>query len=487
MAMRMPRMVTHANAVALRQTPSRGRHPQWKLSYFVLVFAMSLSHLSVRKRLLLLGAFTNALLVAAVCLGALASWRMAQHFEAAAVRQERIVEAAGAARDVAEVKSLAKLGVAELKRAAAQAESERLRMIALLALVTAGTLVVSAVVGIANERSIVPPLEGMVRIARSVSGGDLTTRIENGRRDEMGDVLRSLSEMNASLLGVVKRVKHASQSMMLSASRIAARNNELSARTESEASSLEQTAASIEQMTATVDQNAGHAKRANELAGNAAAVAQTGGELVLQMVGRMEEIQERSRRISEITTLIDSIAFQTNILALNAAVEAARAGESGRGFAVVATEVRQLARRSAEAARQIRELIAGAVAAVSAGAALADDAGRTMGTVTASANDVRRIVAEIATASAEQQAGIGQINTAIMQLDRVTQENAAMAHDSTEASRELQRTAEELERAVGYFKLEAADEPRLAQVLPARPALSRYAGSAGLGSSRATA
>jgi methyl-accepting chemotaxis protein-1 (serine sensor receptor) len=525
---------------------------------------MNLSRISVKNRLLLLGFFTNGLLIVAVCLGAFASWRVSQRFDGASMHQASIAAAAeqargaqadfrdevqefsslllrapqadarerhrhalenasaGVDRRLAELErtlpdigleaasarqareshtalvakyrealrgmtvdaagiaavdaatrgieraprerlealdaSIRALAAEQLKQDAASAEGERLRTLAFLGIVTAFTLVASTLVGLANSRSIVPPLQGVVDLARSVAGGDLTQRIETDRRDEMGHVLRSLKEMNASLLEIVTHVQEGAQAVMSASAQIAASNYELSGRTESQASSLEQTAASIEEMTAAVDQNAQHARRANELAATAAEVARRGGDMVQKMVVRMEEIQSSSRKISEIIGLIDSIAFQTNILALNAAVEAARAGESGRGFAVVATEVRNLAQRSADAARQIKELIGGAVDAVNAGAALADDAGRTMENVTSSVTDVSAIIGQIASATSEQQVGISQINQAVTELDRVTQKNASMAQESTEASQALKRMAERLEQAVSFFKVHAGTQ-----------------------------
>ncbi len=454
---------------------------------------MNLSYITVKKRLLWLGIFTNVLLVVVVCMGAYASWRVSLRFDAATHHQETASaadiarkaradlandihaalkasapEAASTAsaidRIVGEridsvVAKVRALDVEQLRGDALEAEQERLAILGMLAIVTGFTLVGSTAVGLANLRSIVPPLQGVADIARAVAGGDLTGHIETDRRDEMGQVLLSLKEMNASLLEIVTRVQEGAQAVKGASEQIAASNYDLSERTEAQASSLEETAASIEQMTSAVDQNAQHAKRANELAAGAAEVARRGGDVVLQMVGRMDEIQARSRKISEIIVLIDSIAFQTNILALNAAVEAARAGESGRGFAVVATEVRNLAQRSADAARQIKDLIGGAVTAVDAGASLADDAGRTMVAVTTSVNDVSAIIGQIAVATSQQQGGILQINQAITELDRVTQKNSAMAQESTQASQALQRMAERLEEAVSFFKVHAGAIP----------------------------
>jgi methyl-accepting chemotaxis protein len=520
------------------------------------VLPVKAAWLTVKKRLLLLGVFTNLLLVVAVCMGSYASWRVSLSFEASTRQQEKIAAAAElvrraevefrdevqafsnvmlddaaarahhaqafdeAAKTVdeslaalepmldtigfersnatglrAEHKALSSryaaalsgfqgdnssgvvldralrasdrelaahlaefggkvraLATEQAKYDAQVAEQERVRTLVFLGIVTAFTLVASTVVGWFNAHTIVPPLDRVVKLAHSVAEGDLTERIETGRRDELGHVLNSLRDMNTALLEIVTRVQQGAEAVMAASGQIAASNEELASRTEQQASSLQETAASIEQMTAAVNRNAQHAGQANALAGTAADVARRGGDVVQAMVGRMEEIKSRSSRISEITGLIDSIAFQTNILALNAAVEAARAGASGRGFAVVATEVRSLAQRSAEAARQIKGLIAEAADAVNAGATLADEAGRTMRDVTSSVTDVSSIIGQIATATGEQQAGISQINLAVTELDRVTQRNASMAHDSTLAAQALKRLAHQLDQAVSFFK-----------------------------------
>jgi methyl-accepting chemotaxis protein len=333
------------------------------------------------------------------------------------------------------------------------ADRERDTSLVLLGLVAVVALVVSTIVGMTNARTIVPPLGHAVQLAKAVAAGDLTARIEAGGRDELGQVLDSLRDMNASLADTVARVQAGAQSVMDASTHIADSTTDLSSRTEQQASSLEETAASIEQMTSTVDQNVTNARTANERASQAAQVAKRGGDVVHQVVEMMQRIQSSSREISEIIGLIDSIAFQTNILALNAAVEAARAGESGQGFAVVAKEVRYLAQRTADSAKRIKELIGGAVEAVDSGAALAGDAGRTMEQVTASVNEVSTIIADIASATREQQLGISQINQAVMELERVTQQNASMVQDSAAESESLRQMARQLERAVGIFKL----------------------------------
>jgi methyl-accepting chemotaxis protein len=322
-------------------------------------------------------------------------------------------------------------------------------------------------VGTFTILAITRRLKRATDIARAVAEGNLTTRIETGRDDELGQLLGSLREMNDSLAGIVGRVRQAAEMVTSASSQIAAGNTDLSARTEEQASSLEETAASIEEMTATVNQNAQNAADANKVAATAAEIARKGGEAVDQVVKMMESIQGSSRKIGDIIGVIDSIAFQTNILALNAAVEAARAGEQGRGFAVVAGEVRSLAQRSAEAAKEIKTLITDSVDRVDAGAKLAGGAGETMGEVVASVNRVSQIIGEIAAATGEQSAGIGQVNQAVGELDKVTQQNASLVEESTAASESLKELAGEMVTAVAVFRLaERAGElpaPRAAQ------------------------
>jgi len=355
------------------------------------------------------------------------------------------------------------------------ADRERRTLIGALFALALFTVLVSTAWGTATVLGITRRLKRASEAARTVASGDLSRHIEIGREDELGDVLRSLAEMNASLGGIVNGVREAAEKVTVASSQIAAGNNDLSARTEEQASNLEETAASIEEMTATVSQNAQSAAAANELAAGAAKVAQRGGEAVDQVVKTMEGIQDSSRRIADIIGVIDSIAFQTNILALNAAVEAARAGEQGRGFAVVAGEVRNLAQRSAEAAREIKGLITDSVQRVDAGAKLAGGAGSTMGEIVASVNRVSHLINEIATATAEQSSGIVQANSAVSQLDKVTQQNAALVEESTAASESLKQLALEMSRAVSVFKTGAGEAKA-----PAKPALHAPARPAAL-------
>ncbi len=306
--------------------------------------------------------------------------------------------------------------------------------------------------GVSTTLGIVRRLARASEAAGVVASGDLTSDIDVGREDELGRVLQSLRDMNASLSAIVGRVREAAEKVTVAASQISAGNTDLSSRTEEQASNLEETAASIEQMTATVTQNANTAITANQLAASAAQVAQKGGHAVGEVVKTMEGIQASSRRIADIIGVIDSIAFQTNILALNAAVEAARAGESGRGFAVVAAEVRSLAQRSAEAAREIKTLIGDSVRRADAGARLAGDAGATMNEIVSSVSRVSQLIGEIATATAEQSSGIAQANAAVSQLDKVTQQNAALVEESTAASESLRQLAVEMSHAVSVFR-----------------------------------
>ncbi|MES2071293.1 MAG: methyl-accepting chemotaxis protein [Pseudomonadota bacterium] len=334
-------------------------------------------------------------------------------------------------------------------------------------------LAVSIALGLALAyfiaRVVARPLQQALRVAQTVASGDLTSKIEASSKDETGQLLLALKEMNASLLSVVSEVRAGTDLIATASSQIASGNMDLSSRTETQASSLEETASSMEELTSTVRQNGDNARQANQLSQSASAVAQKGGGVVSQVVQTMGSINESSKKIVDIIGVIDGIAFQTNILALNAAVEAARAGEQGRGFAVVASEVRNLAQRSAGAAREIKALINDSVEKVDLGTRLVDQAGSTMEEVVASVKRVTDIISEITAASQEQSAGIEQINDAIVQMDQVTQQNAALVEQAAAAATALQDQAGNLSRVVGVFKLDAAHAP--AAVQAAKPVL----------------
>ena len=318
------------------------------------------------------------------------------------------------------------------------------------------TCVVGVVAGVLMSRSILKQLGGepaqAADLARSVAAGDLSNHIAL-RPGDTTSLMAQLQAMQASLVKVVSNVRQNSESVATASAQIAQGNNDLSQRTEEQASALEETAASMEHLGSTVKQNADNARQANQLALSASTVAIKGGEVVGQVVDTMKRINDSSKKIADIISVIDGIAFQTNILALNAAVEAARAGEQGRGFAVVASEVRNLAGRSAEAAKEIKSLIVASVERVEEGTALVDQAGVTMTEVVSSIKRVTDIVGEISTASAEQSAGVSQVGEAVSQMDQVTQQNAALVEESAAAAESLKVQARQLVQAVAVFTL----------------------------------
>ncbi|HWU96881.1 MAG TPA: methyl-accepting chemotaxis protein [Oxalicibacterium sp.] len=321
-------------------------------------------------------------------------------------------------------------------------------------------------------RLIARPLHEAVQVAKSVAAGDLTQRIHVTSTNETGQLLQALKEMNDSLARTVSAVRHGTETITVASSEIATGNADLSSRTESQAGSLEETASSMEELTSTVRQNADNARQANQLVLTASEVAIKGGSVVSQVVDTMGSINQSSKKIVDIISVIDSIAFQTNILALNAAVEAARAGEQGRGFAVVASEVRSLAQRSAGAAKEIKELIGDSVSKVDAGSKLVDEAGVTMDEIVNSVKRVADIMSEITAASQEQSSGIEQINQAITQMDEITQQNAALVEEAAAAAQSLQDQATDLSRAVSIFRINN-DETLIAMDSHAQaPALS---------------
>ncbi|XGB24830.1 HAMP domain-containing protein [Streptomyces sp. II-2-2-2] len=293
------------------------------------------------------------------------------------------------------------------------------------------------------------------RVLQAIAGGDLSARMHGDFHGVFARMRDDMARTTGQLTTIVGDIKHAAQSIQTAAGEIAAGNSDLSRRTEQQAANLEETAASMEELTSTVRQNAEHARQANQLSINAASVASQGGEVVGQVVTTMGAIQASSRQIAEIISVIDGIAFQTNILALNAAVEAARAGEQGRGFAVVASEVRTLAQRSASAAKEIKGLIDQSVTDVDSGAALVQQAGQTMGEIVGSVQRVTDIMADIAAASQEQSAGIEQVNQTVVQMDETTQQNAALVEEASAAARSMEDQALALNAAVDVFVLDA--------------------------------
>ena len=304
-----------------------------------------------------------------------------------------------------------------------------------------------------NAASIVEPIRAAKRAAQIIAEGDLTQPIDVQGRDELAEMLRSLAQMQDSLRSLVGQVRSSSDSIGTASAEIATGNQDLSSRTEQTSSNLQQTASSMEQLTGTVRQSADSARQASQLASSAAEVAARGGAVVSQVVATMEDINASSKKIADIIGVIDGIAFQTNILALNAAVEAARAGEQGRGFAVVAAEVRSLAQRSAEAAKQIKGLIGASVDKVEGGSRLVADAGQTMKEIVGSVQRVSDIIGEITAAASEQSDGIGQVNGAVTQLDQMTQQNAALVEESAAAAESLKEQAVRLAEVVGMFKV----------------------------------
>ena len=368
--------------------------------------------------------------------------------------------------------------------------STRLLMLAL----SLASLAVAILVAWWNTRSITRPLARALDVANTVAAGDLTSRIEVTSRDETGRLLQALKTMNENLVRTVTTVRTSTETIGTASGEVAAGNLDLSSRTEQQASSLEETASSMEELTSTVKQNADNARQANTLAEAASSVAERGGQVIGEVVGTMERINSSAGKIADIIGVIDGIAFQTNILALNAAVEAARAGEQGRGFAVVATEVRNLAQRSAAAAKEIKGLIGDSTEAVAAGSKLVNDAGATMSEIVDSVRRVTDIMSEITAASSEQTAGIEQINEAVAQMDQVTQQNAALVEQAAAASASMQEQTAKLAEAVSVFRIdgsaaapvEASVQP-VVRAAPARPALAKPATRAAAPAPRKTA
>ncbi|WP_307732022.1 methyl-accepting chemotaxis protein [Massilia antarctica] len=343
------------------------------------------------------------------------------------------------------------VGKSEYEEASARFETARALAIGLIVFSAALGLLIGAALIRGISRSIAEAL----RFANSIAGGNLTDTVKIESNDEIGQLLTALQKMNDSLVDVVRQVRQGTDTISVASSEIAAGNQDLSSRTEQQASSLEETASSMEELTSTVKQSADNARQASTLAATASDVATKGGNVIGNVVDTMGRINDASKKIVDIIGVIDGIAFQTNILALNAAVEAARAGEQGRGFAVVASEVRNLAQRSAQAAKEIKGLIGSSVEQVEAGSKLVNEAGSTMDDIVQSIRRVTDIMGDIAAASQEQTLGIEQINQAVAQMDQVTQQNAALVEEAAAASEAMQDQARQLAAVVSVFKLNA--------------------------------
>ncbi len=326
--------------------------------------------------------------------------------------------------------------------------SVRITLVVLLVLQLAAGVVIGAFL----TRNTVDPLQRMVSVAERVAGGDLAVAVDTSRRDEFGSLAGALEDMRQALNRSIGAVRTSAESIAMSSSEVAAGSSDLSARTEQMASSLEETSATMQTLNETVRQNADATRQASSLARNASQIAEQGGEVVGRVVGTMEEINTSSRKISDIISVIDGIAFQTNILALNAAVEAARAGEQGRGFAVVASEVRSLAQRSAGAAREIKALIGSSVDKVDVGTRLVAEAGQTMQELVQAVQRVSHIIEDISRATQEQSTSISEVGQAVTRLDEVTQQNAALVEESSAAAESLRDQAGNLSAAVAGFK-----------------------------------
>ena len=346
-----------------------------------------------------------------------------------------------------------------LKAAAEENQSSFTQMQWTLAAIFLTVIAVLVVIWQGLQHLLLKPLNAIMNHIRTIASGDLTQNVAIAGRNEMGQLAAGLHEMQQSLVSTVSAVRGSTDSIYTGAGEIAAGSNDLSARTEQQAASLEETAASMEELTATVKQNSDNARQATLLAKNASETAARGGQVVDNVVRTMNDIADSSQQIAHITGVIDSIAFQTNILALNAAVEAARAGEQGRGFAVVAGEVRTLASRSAQAAKEIKGLIENSVSRVNTGSEQVSEAGATMKEIVAAVTRVTDIMAEISSASDEQSRGIEQVSLAVSQMDSVTQQNAALVQESATAAAALEDQSEQLRQAVAAFRLNAQASP----------------------------
>jgi len=344
-------------------------------------------------------------------------------------------------------------GQRDQAKADAAAASRRTELLGLLVMLAVFGLSLGGVALLV--RSISRPLNEAVLMAEAIAEGDLTRSLRSDRHDEIGKLMQAMGGMNQRLSGLVSEVRQGVESVSTASTQIASGNQDLSARTEQTAANLQQTASSMEELTGTVSHSADTARQANQLAASAADAATRGGAVVGQVVSNMGQITDSSRKISDIISVIDGIAFQTNILALNAAVEAARAGEQGRGFAVVASEVRSLAQRSAAAAKEIKTLISASVETVESGAALVNQTGAAMQDIVSSVKRVSDMIGEIASAALEQRDGIAQVNVAISNLDQMTQQNAALVEESAAVAGSLREQAQRLTEVVAVFKVAA--------------------------------
>jgi methyl-accepting chemotaxis protein-1 (serine sensor receptor) len=372
--------------------------------------------------------------------------------------------------------------------AQAAADGKRATLISLVLMAVVCAVAVGG--GFLFIRATIRPIDHAVQVASAVAAGDLTVPVEVRGNDEISQLMAALRGMQKRLAEVVGSVRQNAESVATASAQIAQGNLDLSTRTEEQASALEETAASMEQLASTVRQNADNARQANQMAAGASGVAQRGGSVVGEVVATMKGITESSQRIAEIIGVIDGIAFQTNILALNAAVEAARAGEQGRGFAVVAAEVRSLAQRSAEAAKEIKSLITVSVERVEQGSTLVDQAGTTMNEIVAAIQRVTDIMGEISAASGEQSAGVAQVGEAITQMDQATQQNAALVEESAAAAESLKVQAAQLVGAVSVFRLAtttpSSSQPAPAPTAPVASTAGPWVGQERRGPNRAT-
>ena len=409
----------------------------------------------------------------------IAEWKPVRDRVIALMKEGKTEEAASITKAEGAVKTAEiSKSVSELRKWAQEkgvsffenAEKTRSQSVWIFVLANAIAIVLAVMVAFYIANSITTPIAKALSVAETVAGGDLTSKIQAESRDEIGQLLAAMKTMQDSLAKVVGEVRSGTDTIATASSQIAAGNHDLSSRTEEQASSLEETAASMEELTSTVKQNADNARQANQLAVTASSVAVKGGSVVSQVVDTMGAINTSSRKIVDIISVIEGIAFQTNILALNAAVEAARAGEQGRGFAVVAAEVRNLAQRSAAAAKEIKTLIDDSVGKVEEGSQQVAEAGKTMDEIVDSVKRVTDIMAEITAASQEQTSGIEQINQAITQMDQVTQQNAALVEEAAAAASSLQEQASGLSQVVSVFRLGGEQVHHQDHQAPARPA-----------------